>query len=158
MKVITAMDLARRYQCGSVGELYLMLAQRSKAKGLFQVMWDGQRVSGEPIVAFIDFGRWVARCECGQYNYVDPLEQILFCAKCGNGNSGMARAVQFPQESVRKRIEMLIMARPVLEDARAKDEIEAARLAKPLHVGLPRNWHPNQPVNDLATQNKAYGV
>lgn len=158
MHIITAMDLARRYKCESVAALYLMLAQRSKDKGLFSVMWDGQRVGGSPIQAFIDFGRWMARCECGQYNYVDPLEQILFCAKCGNGNCGMARFVKFPHESIRKTIEKLILARPVLENPQARDEIEAARLAQPLHVGLLRSWQPGETVDELRNLNKAFGV
>lgn len=158
MHIITAMNLARRYKCENVAALYLMLAQRSKDKVLFSVMWDGQRVGGSPIRAFIDFGRWMARCECGQYNYVDPLEQILFCAKCGNGNSGMARFVKFPHESVRKTIEALILARPVIENPLAKDEIDAARLAQPLYAGLPRNWDPSETIDDLRILNKTFGV
>lgn len=158
MKIITAMDVARRFGCESVSAYYLMLAQRSKDKGLFRVMWDGQRVGGTPISAFIDFGRWLVRCECGQYNYVDPLERVLFCARCGNGNSGMARSVKFPQESVRNMIETLILARPVLAHPLAKDEIEAARLARPVHVDLPRSWHPGESIDDLRILNKAFGV
>jgi hypothetical protein len=157
-RIITAMDVARRNGFESLAVFYIELARRSQALGRFRVMWDGVRVGGEPLVAYIDFGRWLVRCDCGQNNYVDPLERVMFCAKCGNKNSGMARPVTFPHDSVRRRIERALLARPVIEHPKAKDEIERARLAKPFYDGLRRCWHPSEPVDQLEIENKAYGV
>jgi hypothetical protein len=157
-KIITAMDVARRNGFESLAVFYIELARRSQALGRFRVMWDGIRVGGEPLAAYIDFGRWLVRCECGQNNYVDPLERVVFCAKCGNKNNGMARPVSFPPDAVRRRIERALLARPVIEHPRAKDEIERARLATPVHTGLPRCWHPSQTVDVLEIENTAYGV
>lgn len=116
-------------------------------------MWDGIHVAGAPLVAFVDFSRWLVRCECGQYNYADPDEPAMFCARCGNGNSGMARPILFPPEAVRRMIERALFERPVIPHPMAKNVIEAARLAKPVYIHLPRSWHPSQSVDELIAMN-----
>ena len=152
-RLITARDLARRDGFVSTPEWICWLAERSRAQGRFQVMWDGVHVAGAPLVAFVDFARWLARCECGQYNYVDPDEPVMFCARCGNGNSGMARPVLFPSEKTRRKIERALFVRPVISHPMAKNDIEAARLARPVHAYLPRSWHPSQSVKELIAMN-----
>lgn len=152
-RLITARDLAKRDGFENVAQWIRWLAERSRALGRFQNMWDGAHVAGVPLAAFIDFGRWLVRCECGQYNYVAPEEPVIFCARCGNGNCGMARPVLFPSEAMRQKIEQVLFARPVLPHPMAKNEIEAARLAKPVHADLPRSWHPSQTVEDLIAMN-----
>ncbi len=154
-KLITSKNMARRAGCVSVAQWMQMLAEQSIQRGKFHVQWDGMHVGGAPVQAFVDFGRWMARCECGQHNYVDPDEAVFFCARCGNGNSGLARPVLFPIE--RELIEELLLARPVVKNPLAKNEIEDARLAKPVLAFLPRSWHPGQSVEDLRTMNSMYG-
>jgi len=154
-RLITARDLAKRDEefAGSLPQWICWLAERGRAQGRFQIMWDGVRVGGVPIIAFIDFGRWAVRCECGQYNYADPGEPVMFCARCGNGNSGVARPVIFPPEATQRQIEHVLLERPVIPHPMAKNEIEAARLAKPVHAHLPRSWHPSQPIEELIAMN-----
>jgi hypothetical protein len=145
--------MAERKGFHSTTEWILYLADQSRQRGRFQIMWDGRRVGGAPVMAFIDFGRWCAQCECGQVNYADPDEPVMFCARCGNGNTGMARQVIFSAEEVRSEIGRLLMERPVVDHPLAKDRIEAARLAKPVYSYLPRNWYPSQSIEDLIAMN-----
>ncbi len=43
--------------------------------------------------------RWVAMCECGGAEVVDPNEPVFFCCSCGNAKvGGLWRPVNFPQE------------------------------------------------------------
>lgn len=149
--LITAKDIAERDGCASVGEWLLVESRKAVQKGKIVRAWDGRLVSGLPVMAYVDFGRWAARCECGGGTYVDPIEPIFFCMNCGNGGTGMARAVIFPIDM--QGIETALLARPVVEDERAKNRIEAARLAKPFIDELPRNWHPHQAVEILLTEN-----
>ena len=153
--LITSKNMAKRDGCASAAQWVQMLAEQSIKRGRFQVNWDGVHVGGAPVQAFVDFGRWMARCNCGQHNYVDPDEAIIFCARCGNGNCGMARPVMFPLEWV--LIEGLLLARPVVKNPLAKNEIEDARLAKPVFPFLPRSWYPGQNVADLRTMNSMHG-
>jgi hypothetical protein len=152
-RLITARDLARRDGFANVTGWMHWLAERSRTLGRFQVMWDGAHVAGAPLAAFVDFGRWLVRCECGQYNYVAPEEPVMFCARCGNANSGMARPVVFPSEAMQRTIQRVLLQRPILPHPMAKNEIEAARLAKPVHAYLPRSWHPSQSLEELIAMN-----
>ncbi len=142
-----------RDSCASVAQWMQKLAEQSIRRGRFNLNWDGVHVSGFPVSAFIDFSRWLAKCECGQFNYVDPDEAVLFCACCGNGNSGMARPVLFPSSSERLKIEAILMERPVTPNPLAKNAIEAARLEKPVYELLPRSWYPSQSIENLLAMN-----
>lgn len=154
--LITAKDIAARQGFRTVREWILDRIERSIRSGYFRIGWDGEHVGGAPLMAFVDFGRWLVRCECGQHNYADPEELVVFCARCGNGNSGMARPVIFPM--VRNEIERVLLKRPVTPHPLAKNTIEAARLAKPLFPLLTRSWYPGQSLADLLEMNSMYGV
>ncbi len=129
-KVITAKDLADREGYGSVAERIEKLAIRYKHS------FANDRLAGKPVIARIDFGRWLADCECGGAEYVDPDEPIFFCISCGNAAvSGRARQVIFPED--RKAIEDEVMARPV-NKVGGMDKIDQQFKAVP--IGEPRNW------------------
>jgi len=157
MRLITARDVAMRAGFPSVAEWMLVLSHQSIALGKFTAAWDGQRVGGSPLSAFVDFGRWAVACPCGQHSYADPDEPFLYCARCGNGNSGLARQVLFPPLMTRLAIEQALMERPVTENSSARDLIESARLARPKIAVLPRNWYPGQSPADLREMNTTYG-
>lgn len=128
-KVITAKDLAIREGCNSVGERISKLAARFNRKFV------SDRVAGNPVHARIDFGRWIADCECGGAEYVDPDEPIFFCLSCGNSaTSGRAREVIFPGN--RDAIEKEVMSRKV--KLGTGDRIEQQFNAIP--DGKPRSW------------------
>lgn len=152
-KLITARDLAERDGFDSTVRWLCWLANRSIAQGRFQMIWDGVHVGGAPLQAFIDFGRWAVRCECGQYNYADPEEPVMFCARCGNQNSGLARPVVFPSKTMQQKLESALFERPVIRHPMAKNKIEAARLAKPVYSHLPRSWYPGQSLAELIAMN-----
>ncbi len=128
-KVITAKDLAKREGCRSVEGRIEKLALRFNRK------YVNDRLAGNPVYARIDFGRWIADCECGGAEYVDPDEPIFFCLSCGNSaTSGRARQVVFPED--RDKIEKEVMSRKV--KLGAGDVIEQQFNAIP--SGQPRSW------------------
>lgn len=155
-RLITARDVARCRGLTDVRGLILMLMEKSIDAGLFQARWDGEHVGGAPITAYVDFGRWLARCECGQCNYVDPDEAVMYCARCGNRNSGLARPVLFPSD--RTKIEEALLRRAVTENPAAMNIVQAALLAKPKNPVLTRNWYPGQSLESLVDLNSMNGV
>ncbi len=155
-RLITARDVARRDGHATVKAFLMALMEKSIERGYFKVRWDGDHVGGAPVIAFVDFGRWLARCECGQHNYVDPHDPVMFCAQCGNGNSGLGRLVIFPAN--RDEIERLLLLRPVINHPAAKNVVEQALLARPKIAMLTRNWFPAQSTADLFEMNQTYGV
>ena len=104
-KVITAMDMAKKEGSGSVIERIGKFAQ------LFGNKFVTDRTAGNPVFARIDYGRWLADCECGGAEYVDPETPVFFCQACGNrSTSGRARPVIFPEN--REQIEAETMEKP----------------------------------------------
>ena len=90
--VKTAKDKATEEKFKSVTERIIVLAT------LFNHKFVNDRVAGVPVNARIDWGRWIADCECGGAEYVDPNEPLFFCMSCGNKiTSGRARKVIFPK-------------------------------------------------------------
>jgi len=133
-KVITAKDLAKREGVGSVSERIRKLAERHGHT------YHPDRPAGKPVRARINRGRWIADCECGGAEYVDPDEPLFFCMSCGNAvTSGRAREVIFPEN--RKDIEAEVMSRKVTYMG-GRDEIEKQLRAEP--IGQPRSWTPEE--------------
>jgi len=87
-----------------------------------------------PLKAYVNHGRWVAKCECGGCELVWE-EGLFFCMSCLNGAHGhKVRRVVFPRS--RKRIEGLLAQRPVIN----------------------RNWKPNETLAALEDENKAHAA
>lgn len=85
-------------------------------------------------VAFVNHGRWVARCPrwvdgCREAHRVRPGDTFT----CGN--CGAFAPVEFPLES--ELVEALLAVRPVPES---------------------RNWLPGESLSDLANENIEHGV
>jgi len=85
-----------------------MLKSRMRVKTMREVFrrlarWSGHRIVDEmaedaPVMATWDGDRWVAVCECGGAEVVDPGEPVFFCCSCGNaGVGGRWRPVKFPE-------------------------------------------------------------
>ncbi len=99
MQIVTARSIARRDGCATALDwIRKALARRgTKLSGV---------VSGDPVVARIDHGRWIADCECKGAEYVDPDEPIFMCLSCQNAsNRGLLRPVKFPTPEIRAKIE-----------------------------------------------------
>jgi hypothetical protein len=143
--IITAKNLAQREGHKSTRERIVKISRST---------WNG-KTCGVSVKARIDFGRWIADCECGGAEYVDPEEPLFFCASCLNAQyGGAARPVVFPSNTERREIEKLIEDRPVVTGP-GKDEIEKSFRAKPVVPGLSRSWNPGETISDLKLQNKA---
>lgn len=151
-KLITARDIAERDGAASVAEWVRLESIKAVQRKQIGRPWDGRTISGMPVMAYVDFGRWAGRCDCGGGTYVDPNDPVFFCMRCGNANSGMARPVIFPVDL--DAIEDALLARPVTGSERAVNRIEAARLGRPAIDGLARNWYPNQTLSMLLGENE----
>lgn len=87
------------------------------------------------VQAYVNHGRWVADCECGGAEIVDPARPTFFCVSCGNaGHGGQSRAVEFPDYVA--GIEIILAVRPIIN----------------------RNWLVGESLLDLARENKAHGL
>lgn len=84
-------------------------------------VWNGEEGTDHPVKALVNGGRWVARCECGGQENVEPDDPIFFCHECGNKISGgKSRPVDFPPPGRRKQIEENLMNIPVNYEAMEK--------------------------------------
>lgn len=110
----------------------------------------GVEIGGTNVFARIDFGRWIADCECGSANYVEPSDPVYFCATCGNAaNEGKLRGVTFPEN--RAEIEAELLKREVLINPKLKP-IDRAINARGAIPGLVRSWMPGETTQVLKSQ------
>jgi hypothetical protein len=124
--------------------------------------WNGKVCGGPVVVAFIENGRWLGQCECGNIEYATPEDAIFFCNLCGNIEQGFrARPVKFPEEIERQAIEAALLKRPIIVDERipfVNFPTQKAAAAAPKIPGLRRDWRPGMKGKDLAKQNKEAGL
>lgn len=151
-KILTASDFAKVAGFKDARE---MMRARTAA------IYDTPPVEGEapPVVARVDFGRWLADCECGGAELIDPADPFFYCYSCGNfAHGGIIRPVIVPDGGVRDRIEALLLQRPV-KTQRGRNALERAAMAVPAIVvegkgPLSRSWNPDETTDDLKEQNK----
>lgn len=111
-----------------------------------------EKTQGEAVFARVDFGRWIADCECGGAGYVEPSDPVFYCATCGNAaNGGQYRPVTFPEK--RLEIEQELLERKVIVQAYRKP-VDAAMTAMSAVPGLARSWRPGETVKALRVQRK----
>lgn len=150
-KIITLDDVAARDGIPNVTAWILEQCKERVRSGQIKRGWDGKSVEGEAVKAFVNQGRWGARCKvCGNAFYVSPSTPILYCYECGNGGSDAAYPVEFPVE--REEIERELLIRDTVLNRRARNEVEAALYSLPVVRGLGRSWMPGTSVADLREQ------
>lgn len=149
-KIINGRDLAHRDGAATQREWITERCRHLVKQRLLDTPFTGQ-VTGNPVQAMINHGRWIALCpKCGGAEYVDPYEKIFYCFSCGNAAlKGHARPVEFPDN--RKEIEQAVLQRPVLA-VRGTNAIQRAILAVPLTPGFSRTWMPGETLEDLKRQ------
>ena len=100
--IITAKHYAEREGCGSVRERILKMREKiHKSKNIALQVVGIDDPSGQAVEARIWQGQWVADCECGGCEFVDPAEPIFYCFSCANReNKNRVRPVAFPVERV----------------------------------------------------------
>lgn len=144
MELVTGKYVAKARGYDSMADWFVGVS--TETRGLFDTPFTG-RTGGEPVLARVDVGRWIADCPCGGASYVDKDEPIFYCLGCGNyTNGGDARPVTFPGDA--EVIEEELLKRPV-DDSRGRNEVERALNAIPLIYGLLRSWSPGETVDDL---------
>lgn len=132
-KAITARDYAKREGAKDVRQRIQRLAIKNGMKVEFST-------NNKPVKARLDFGRWIADCECGGAEAVDYADPVFYCASCGNVRSGgKLRPVIFPSDY--KAIELEIMARPL--KYRGNGDTINQQL-KSIPRDMPRNWTPDK--------------
>jgi hypothetical protein len=93
--------------------------------------------TGTPVLAEVNHGRWIAHCECGGAEVVDPDDPVFFCLSCLNADNGRGlRPVEFPSEKERLQIAEVLLHR---KERRS------------------RGWLPTETVGDLKRQNRERG-
>lgn len=162
--IITAKHYCARDGVSSVRERILKLRNDQSRKKNIAIPIQMDKLSTRPVFARIELGQWIADCDCGGCEFVDPDEPIFFCMSCGNRNdASMLRPVEFPPEDQRLEIEQLILARPV-NDLRGLDDLERAHMAKPLIIDennnfiLTRTWDVGEEIEHLKEENQIIDV
>lgn len=154
-KLIDAGDVARRDKKKSVAEWVRDISALKVHEKKILSVWDGKSVGGEGVLAFVNTGRILARCECGNHEYVCFDEPIFFCMQCGNGNSGEARPVLFPLDWA--EIEAALIARPIFPGP-GLDEVQSVFRSRPVMPGWKRNWTPDISLEELLAENEKYKI
>lgn len=152
-RILTAKDFAAQEGAGSVRERIKMQVAKHQARSIyFDTPFRDGPTAGEPVLGLVNQGRWIAQCECGGAEAVDPDEPFFYCFECGNRvTDGSPRLVIFPDD--REQIEAELLKRPVIE-LRGRNQIERAFQALPGVGLLSRNWTPDESLADLKKQNR----
>lgn len=149
-KIINGSDVANEKGFGSFREYMQKLPDRKP--GIPR--WNGKILESDPVKARVDFGRWLADCECGGAEYVYPGDPIFFCFSCGNKKQkGAARPVEFPDSITLSEIEFELLDRPIIETIGMSPSTIALN-SRPVMNSLSRSWNPGETVEDLKKQKK----
>lgn len=158
--IVTAKHYAEREGCATVKERILKRREAlHKTKNIALNVLGLDKPSGVEVRARIWQGQWIADCECGGAEFVEPTEPVFYCFSCGNrDNNNYVRPVEFPAQ--REEIEAAILARPV-HDVRGLTDLERAGLATAAVVviadgneyPLVRSWTAGETLDEILEQN-----
>lgn len=150
-KILTGKDLAFRDGAKNQREWITAFSQQMAQRRHLDTPFTG-RVRGTAVTAQVDHGRWIAQCECGGAEYVDPQEKIFYCFSCGNSTlNGDGRPVEFPANRI--DIEAELLTRDV-DEQRGLNALDRALRASPALPGLSRSWKPGESIDDLREQKR----
>jgi len=151
--MITAKDLCKRDGCKTHKEWILRRSNILKKKRLLDTPFTGDIINKDPVHAIVDWGRWIAKCECGGVEYVCKEEKLFYCFSCGNyKQKGKGRKVIFPNKSKMARIEQILQEREVVRKA-GTELLGRVLCSQPKIKGLSRKWNKDETLNDLKRQN-----
>ena len=158
MKIISAKDYMFREHVKTMKERINKICGEMKRRGILDTPFIDCDPIGSPVYAEVNFGQWVARCECGGAETVDPDEPIFYCFSCGNfDNHGKPRKVIFPSKKEMKDIETVLLERPVKIKPRShmiERAIDATPTITDKYGVLSRSWLPGETVKHLRKENK----
>jgi hypothetical protein len=161
-EIITARHYSQREGAGgSVKARILKMREKYHKQKSIALQVNGiDAPKGDVVLARIWQGQWIADCECGGAEFVEPTEPLFYCFSCANRSNGyFVRPVEFPKNYT--EIEQVVLARPVNDD-RGLTMLERAGLSKPSVVveadgaqfPLTRSWRPDETMEELLEQNK----
>jgi hypothetical protein len=102
------------------------------------VLGDPNDPADAPLVALVNGGRWIAQCECGGAEHVDPETRLFMCGSCFNAEVGHRwRTVELPDAQTMRIVEVALLMRPEQDT---------------------RNWQADESVADLIAENVAHGL
>lgn len=96
-----------------------------------QFEWPDPWESKEVPTVFVAGGKWLVKCDCGNYPSVHPDWRLALCFECGAIYEGLT----MPDNA---------------------EDIEAVLVERPHPAN--RAWLPSETVNDLIAQNVEHGV
>ena len=159
--IITSKHYAQQMGCASSLERLMKIREQIHLTKHIILPMQENKYAIDAVYGFIEIGQWIARCECGGCEFVDPDEPVFYCFSCCNrAHAHMLRRVIFPDFATRQGIERLLMLRPV-DDVRGQTDLERAGLARALIMvqvdentvlPLARSWNADETLDDLHTQ------
>lgn len=156
-KIISAKDYMFREKVKTMKEHIQKTCSEIMKRRILDTPFVDCEPVGKPVYAQVNFGQWVAQCECGGAESVDPDDPIFYCFSCGNyANHGKPRSVIFPSKKDVKQIEEVLLRRPVIIK-RGANEIDRILNAEPAIIDkygvLSRSWVPGETVDNLRREN-----
>lgn len=152
-KIFTGLDRAQELGFMTYRLFIEALCNRALRAQPFKPNWALVDAS-KPVQARVDYGRWLADCECGNAVYVEPTDPLFFCDACGNESAaGKVRPVVFPAN--RLMIEAALLERPVRGEPGTRKRLGTQALLNPRlvrHEDAPRNWTPGQSADELRAE------
>lgn len=146
-KIFSGTDRAVELGLTSFRDLLNTLAEKAGVKVV-------NGLAKKSVLARVDFGRWIADCECGGAGYVDPSDPVFLCTACGNLSSGgKFRPVIFPPD--RQGIEVELLKRNVIARSPSPHPTQVALTSTPSIPGLTRSWTPGESLTDLIAEREA---
>lgn len=150
-KIYSGLD--RAMELGHV--CYRLFIERMASVQGFQPDWSNVDAS-QPVHAIVAYGRWIAECECGGAEFVEPGDPLFYCASCGNTPAeGRVRPVIFPDN--RLAIEAALLERKVIANPGVAERFgtQGQRPGNRLihYADAPRHWD-GQTVDELRAEQK----
>lgn len=106
-------------------------------------VWGGVEGNENHVIAYIDAGRWLAMCQCGNIEYVTASDPIFFCHNCGNKDvDGKSKPVIFPKPEYVAMIENAMLKREVELDSQEMNPSPIVQARSARYVTKPRAWKP----------------
>ena len=102
---------------------------------------------GTPLRAWVENNRWIARCECGGQETIDPEWPYFYCFSCRNGlNRHRLRPLELPTDW--RGVEDALLVRP--------DPLNRCMQAEQSTVTF--QWEVLDHAESLAEENEAHGL
>jgi len=147
-KIIDAKDKAREENYNSIRERIEQLAIAHN----YRVAITSVDKSC-PVLAVVNYGRWIAQCECGGAEYVALSDPVFFCCSCGNASvDGKLRMVIFPSIEEIQQIEAEILKVEI--DAEQKIGFPLSQLVLTAKSEKLRNWEPKSKDEEVIETEK----